>query len=368
MPNEMAKPNPDLGAFYECHEQIVQGFRNQRLGCLQIGVWLKRMRDLKLYKAAGYETLTEYLGAKLIGVGEREAFYYLEAVEKIPEVLLQRLQSMAKPIGLTRLLRISNDEFADVSEEEMDRLVGLTDEELDRELTGRGYDRKKMGGRGPSDLRRAFIERKRYRDNSKQATLAREKARNALSERDEALRILQTEREENKKLKEVIDSNDSLRAQRLQIEVLTQKVAAMQTAEAKTAALKVDRQTANQHIAQFLVLSCRRLNDFRDEIHVPDLESYAWLEMAFDKIREYTQGIFDFIASDALKRFSENGAPEPLADAGAAMHSLVKDIKANLQKFDVEVGLVKVVGRPDTDEHGRRTQTNTGGARAEKKD
>ena len=360
MPNPSAVPDvvrtgdqDETALAWHLHSEVVAGDVRARGELLRSTIALKRIHDEKLYLAMGHETFEDYIVSRL-GMTKQNAYLRLGALKGLTEDQVKRLTFSSNPPSIAALTRFSvsfgsdPEKLSAVSAEDFERLVSLTSEEARVEYAKTlGYDRSRDGGRGPSDLGRGFIPVHRYRDNSKQVVLLKEKIKNKDAEAEERDRVDEQKDEELKRLREIVMSDDKTRGYELQVEQLTHKLAAMQSAEALTAAQKVDRRAANQFISNFLVYSIRRLNHFRDQIHVPDLETYAWLEMAFDELRKYTQGTFEFIASDALKRFSEDGTPVPLADASAAMHSLVKDIKANLLKFDVEAGLVKIVGRPE---------------------
>jgi len=343
MPSDLVKQT-DIDSFYETHAQVEQGKKEQVTGYLRMGLALKVIRDGKLFLAGGFGSFEDYAEDKA-GVGRRQAYSYIEVVEQLPKEIVQRVAQMAKPLALRQLtqLQIARYEF---TADEVERLVGLNDDEFGTELKKMGYDRSKMGGRGPSDLERGRISRDRYRDQSKKVLLLKEKLESATGEREELVRLIKQLHEQLAKANEVLMSDDRTRAQHLQIEQMSSTIAAYHTAEHKTAAQKVDREAAIRLITELRFHILAQLRDFRDSVHLPDLETAAWFGVTFDDIRMDVQQVYDFVASDALKEFSETGAPVPLADAAAALGTLTKSIRANLVKLDIEAGRVQVVGKP----------------------
>lgn len=80
---------------------------------------LKEMRDSKSYKVAGFETFGDYT-EKALGLKERQAYNYIQVIEKLPSNFLH---SNAK-IGITKLLMLSS-----VSEEKREEIVETVDVE-----------------------------------------------------------------------------------------------------------------------------------------------------------------------------------------------------------------------------------------------
>jgi hypothetical protein len=343
MPSDLVKQS-ELDAFYQAVAQVEQGKKEQVTGYLRMGFALKQIRDGKLFRAGGFETFEAFADEKA-GVGYREACRYIQAVELLPEAILRRVSEMAKPLALRQLtqLQIPHYEF---TPDEVERLVGLNDDEFGTELKKMGYDRSKMGGRGPSDLERGRISRDRYRDQSRKVLLLKEKLESATGEREELVRLIKQLQETVAKQNEILSSDDRTRVAHLQIQQQSDIIASYHTAERKTIAQKVDREAAIRLITELRFHILARLRDFRDAVHLPDLETAAWFGVTFDDIRMDVQQVYDFVASDALKEFSETGAPVPLADAAAALGTLTKSIRANLTKLDIEAGRVQVVGKP----------------------
>lgn len=191
MTKTMAKPDERRRQANEAHSLVLQGMRNQVTGFLQMGIGLKQIRDGQLYRELGYSdegdghgrarTGTDgypgflaYLDAE-VNVGQRAAYHYIEVVEKFPPELLKRVSTMSQPISLRRLISIDFDPEG-ITDAELDELVGLSDEEFEKALTEKGYDRSKMGGRGPADLKRELISKAQYRSQKKRlAKLSQER-------------------------------------------------------------------------------------------------------------------------------------------------------------------------------------------------
>lgn len=343
MSDNLPAKQADLDAFYEALAQVELGKKEQVTGYLRMGFALKLIRDGKLFRAGGFESFEDFVEERA-GVGRSQAYAYIQVVEQLPKEIVQRIGNMAKPLALRQLTQFQIPHY-EFTPDEVERLVGLNDDEFGTELKRMGYDRKKMGGRGPSDLERERISRDRYRDQSKKIILLKEKLDSSSGEREELIGLVKRLQEQLKSQNEILMADDRTRAQHLQIEQMSQTIAAYHTAEHKTAAQRVDREAAIRDITELRFHILAELRDFRDEIHLPDLETAAWFGVTFDDIRMDVQQVYDFVASDALKAFSETGAPVPLEDAAASLGTLTKSIRANLTKLDIEAGRVQVVGK-----------------------
>lgn len=107
--------------FISCHNNIVYLARSAYDFAYKMAVEIKRMRDEKLYVAGGYETFAEYTESAL-GMKERNAYNYIQIVEKYSE---EYLQTNAK-LGVTKLLllsSLSDSDRAKIEEEAEDATV-----------------------------------------------------------------------------------------------------------------------------------------------------------------------------------------------------------------------------------------------------
>jgi hypothetical protein len=317
---------------------------------IDLGEALKEARDGDYHKDFGYTTF-EALTQAVFGMTRETAYKYIRIVENVTQVLPAdlsgRLTNGPKALPLKILAAVHFGQNGVLPREEIERLRGLTDDQLRAEIVRLGYDRKRMGGRGPTDVGRRLVSRNTHRDQSKTIILLKERLSTAKSEREEFTRLVTQLQEQLKRQNEILMSDDRTRAQQLQIEQLASTISAYKTSEAKTAAQKVDREAAIRLITELRFHILAELRDFRDSIHLPDLETAAWFGVTFDDIRMDVQQVYDFVASDALKAFSESGAPVPLEDAASALGTLTKSIRANFTKLDIEAGRVKVVGKPE---------------------
>lgn len=160
---------------YELDAEVARGAKDVMSGILQMGVALKTIRDEELFLELGYQAVEEYADDRW-GISRRTMYYYIEVIEKLPAAIVQRVAQMGKPLSLRKLTALPMDTFEGVSDEEIERLVGLTDEELDGELA-KNYDREKLGGRGPADLRRELITKAQYRSQRQKLNTLNEKAK-----------------------------------------------------------------------------------------------------------------------------------------------------------------------------------------------
>ena len=347
MPKLPAVPDRQRRA-YELDACIAHGMRKTIQSILEMGAAFKEVRDDKLYVELGYEDFEAYT-VEHCQLARRTANNYIEIIEKLPEEFRRRVARLDNPPSFRRLIALPNDTAAlsDSSVADIEALRDMSDADFDKYLAKiKGYDRERDGGRGPSDVERPSISRDRYRDQSRKVLLLKEKLESATGEREELVRLIKQLQETVAKQNEILSSDDRTRVAHLQIQQQSDIIASYHTAERKTIAQKVDREAAIRLITELRFHILARLRDFRDAVHLPDLETAAWFGVTFDDIRMDVQQVYDFVASDALKEFSETGAPVPLADAAAALGTLTKSIRANLTKLDIEAGRVQVVGKP----------------------
>lgn len=232
MARDLVKPTA-IDEFYAAHGMVQQAQRNLVSGYLQMGVALKRIRDEKLHVAAGFKNFTDYLDEKA-GVSQRHAYRFIEVVEKLPKAICDRVAEMAQPISLRALTAIEFDPLG-LSEDEVDELVGLSDEEFEQALVEKGYNREKMGGRGPADLKRALIDKKTYRDQRKKIVQEQEKRKAAEAERKELLERFKDTQERVDELIASVKSGDVKKLVKMN-EALAARVAELEGARAEAEA------------------------------------------------------------------------------------------------------------------------------------
>ena len=93
---------PVIVNFKQLHNEIIVCGQMASSYIFELGKKLKQMRDEKLYKAVGFNTFEEY-SAKAIGFSERQAYTYINIVEKNSA---EFLKSTSK-IGVTKLALLS---------------------------------------------------------------------------------------------------------------------------------------------------------------------------------------------------------------------------------------------------------------------
>jgi len=164
-----------------------EGIQKTNQGVFSLILSVGPMIDKKLYLAAGY-TNVESFAVDDLGMSRRHAYRFYELYKKLPAALVTRVAQTEKAPSFRRLLALPNDTnlLENLSEEDLESMAGMSDAEFDAEMTKiSGYDRKKHGGRGPSDLERARISRDRYRDQKKKIHQLEEKLNTSQGEKDE---------------------------------------------------------------------------------------------------------------------------------------------------------------------------------------
>ena len=94
--------------FISCHNAIVYYARSAYEFAYKMASEIKRMRDEKLYVAGGYGSFAEYT-ENVLGMKERNAYNYIQIVEKYSEEYLQ----LNAKLGVTKLLLLSSLSDAD---------------------------------------------------------------------------------------------------------------------------------------------------------------------------------------------------------------------------------------------------------------
>ena len=164
-----------------------EGIQKTNQGVFSLILSVGPMIDKKLYLAAGH-TNVESFAVDELGLSRRQAYNFYNLYKKLPTALVQRVAQLPKVPSFRRLLALPNDTnlLENLSEEDLESMAGMSDAEFDAEMAKiSGYDRKKHGGRGPSDLERARISRDRYRDQQKKINRLEEKFNASQDEKDE---------------------------------------------------------------------------------------------------------------------------------------------------------------------------------------
>lgn len=178
---------------------IALGAKQNFESILNISMGLRGMKDLATevgWKALGYENMEDYTTQRW-GMSERNAWRYLAVAEKLPKGLLTSCQKSAKA-NLGRLLALlpNDTEGFNLTADQVENLMILPPNDFKKELVKlTGYDRKRDGGRGPSDLERPNVSRDRYRDQQGKILLLKEKLDTLESEKDELVDQLEKHEE-----------------------------------------------------------------------------------------------------------------------------------------------------------------------------
>lgn len=168
---------------------IAIGAKQNFEAILNIGVGLKAMKDLGDevgWKTLGYENFEDYTVTRW-SLARIQATKYINVVESLPKSLCQRLtkSSKASVERLFQLLPNDQNDFK-LTPDQVEDLMLLPPEDFKKKLVKlTGYDRKRDGGRGPSDLDRPNISRDRYRDQQSRILLLKEKLDTMEEEKDE---------------------------------------------------------------------------------------------------------------------------------------------------------------------------------------
>jgi len=333
---------------YELDALIAHGMRKTIQAILEIGAALKEVRDERLYAELGYVNFEAYT-VERCQMARANVYRYIGVVEKLPLEFVSRVGRLDIPPSFRRLAALPNDQEAlsSLTAEDIERLRDMSDADFDDELAKlKGYDRSRDGGRGPSDLDRPHVSRDRYRDQAKKLIRLKEKYDAARAEMKEILATVKRLCDQNEQQRALLMADDRTRAQQLVIEQLSQTISEYKTSEAKTAVQKVDRETAIRLITELRIHVFQVLRNFREEVHLPDIETAAWFDLTCDGLRLDLQQMRDFVASEALKQFGETGVDTPLPDASVALATLTKAIRKNMAKLDLEAGLTREVGKP----------------------
>jgi hypothetical protein len=168
---------------------IALGAKQNFESILNISMGLKGMKDLGEevgWKALGYENFEDYTTRRW-NLAQRQAYSYILVADRLPKGFLHSLQKTSKA-SLGRLLALlpnDQNEFK-LTPEQVEDLMLLPPEDFKKQLVKlTGYDRKRDGGRGPSDLDRPNVSRDRYRDQQGKILTLKEKLFTVEEEKDE---------------------------------------------------------------------------------------------------------------------------------------------------------------------------------------
>jgi len=168
---------------------IALGAKQNFESILNISMGLKGMKDLGEdvgWKPLGYKDFEDYTTQRW-GMAQRQAYNYLAIADRMPKHFLHSVQKSSKA-SLGRLLALlPNDqtEFK-LTPDQVEDLMLLPPDDFKKELVKMtGYDRKRDGGRGPSDIDRPNVSRDRYRDQLKRVRVLEEKLETSDSEKEE---------------------------------------------------------------------------------------------------------------------------------------------------------------------------------------
>lgn len=123
--------SPEQQAAAALHFEILAAMESHVNTALELGRKLKRMRDGGGFRALGYESFEEYVRAAA-GMGQRQAYNYINIAEKVPE----RLAAANADAGVTKLALLA--QLGPRDQEELageGQLAGITVAELQELIT-----------------------------------------------------------------------------------------------------------------------------------------------------------------------------------------------------------------------------------------
>jgi len=168
---------------------IALGAKQNFESILNISMGLKGMKDLGEevgWKALGYENFEDYTTQRW-SLAHSQAYSYILVADRLPKHFFHSLEKSSKA-SLGRLLALlpnDQNEFK-LTPDQVEDLMLLPPENFKKQLVKlTGYDRKRDGGRGPSDLDRPNVSRDRYRDQQGKILLLKEKLDTMEEEKDE---------------------------------------------------------------------------------------------------------------------------------------------------------------------------------------
>jgi len=317
---------------WHLHSEVIAGEVGARREILRSTIALKRIHDEKLYLAMGHETFEDYAVSKL-GIQVRAAYSRLDQLKGLTEDHLQRLQILSNPPAPAALARFrssfgaDSESLAAYSADDMEAFLCLSEAEQQAELDKmRGYDRKRDGGRGPSDLERPLSSVHRYRDQSRKLHLKDQLIALKDGENEELKEQNRAKEERIEQLIEAIKDPNSAKLLKT-LDYLTTEVAKLKKAEAEAEAeIAVGKEVGTRA----LILSGEiqaLLGQFEDSVRIDKkaqwVEVRAILHSAQDAI-EQTLGrmaevIIARVDSGEITRFS---VEDPEGESGAAAEGL----------------------------------------------
>lgn len=168
---------------------IALGAKQNFESILNVSMGLKGMKDIGEevgWKTLGYDDFEDYTTQKW-GMAKVQAYKYLHVAERLPKSLVHRVNFSSKA-SLGRLLALLPNDQNDfkLTPDQVEDLMLLPPDDFKKELIKlTGYDRKRDGGRGPSDIERPNVSRDRYRDQLKRVRVLEEKLETSDSEKEE---------------------------------------------------------------------------------------------------------------------------------------------------------------------------------------
>ena len=295
---------------------------------LDVAEHIMQAHDQEYYKTIGYKTFEEFAEA-FYGISKTTAHQYLRIAENVvhalPEEVCAALTNGDNPLPLKVLAALHFDQI-NMTPEFVEHLRKMEPEEQKRHLLALGYDRERMGGRGPSDLSRRLIGRKTHRDQSRKLQVYREQVQTLKGEKEE---MAEAHKALLARLQQVLDAiQDPTAAKTVKtLDTLTARLAEL---EKKSAEAEAEIATGKEVGTRALILSGEiqaLLSQFEDGVRIDKkaqwVEVRAILHSAQDAI-EQTLGrmaevIIARVDSGEITRFS---VEDPEGESGAAAEGL----------------------------------------------
>lgn len=284
---------------YELHALIGQAAKKTVEGILEIGVALKQMRDEKLYKELGHKKFESYTVEEW-NMSQRQAYNYIETVEKLPRGFLQRVAKVTKPLSFRRLLALPNDTevLEGLSENDLDTMAGMSDEEYEAEMTKlkkEDYDRDRNGGRGPSDVERPKVSRDRYRDQRKKIVRFKEKIETMHNEKDELIGVIEGQEKQIEELKRASSPDNDKNKLIQENKKLLLRIKELEQQTDVDNAFKLEGEVAMREMA-VIVGECAIVLNKCKRIELHSHEEYVEFRAWTDAIRRLIDETEDYVA------------------------------------------------------------------------
>lgn len=320
MAKDLVQMNPEwekrAREWYEWGVELQEQAREFKLDA---GEFLRQGHQEEFYKALGYMRFGDFTQA-FFNISRETAYQYIRiaenVVKELPEEMCALLTKGDNPLPL-KLLAAMHFGQETFTPEVMERLRRMGPEARREELIRLGYDRDRMGGRGPADLLRPRCSRKTHRSERKQIQMLKEKARLEKAEKEEL-------RGEIKRLRELFDAVEDPDKKKLakMVTALEQRIAELEGEKAEKEAEIASGKEVPGRALRFQGEIIEVCNRFADETYVDTLDGWIAVRREIASAIEYVGDVRGKMAEVLSKRMAE-GEIEPFdledPEAGRAL-------------------------------------------------